>query len=191
MSSVDTNITQDPSLASTGLEARKLGGQALAGEGHDPSHTQDRFLQLFNRVMIAVVGLIVLGVAAANAHIDPGATLNAFSTRFLSVFIEAAPFLLLGTLLSGLIDAFVAPGHIARWVPRNPFFGVLAGTFAGFVFPVCECGVVPVVRQLYSKSLPLPVGISFLLAAPVMNPIVVASTVTAFGWGPVLAGRYA
>src|SRR5439155_4570720 len=130
---------------------------------------QGGLIQLFNRIMVVLVALMVLSLAAANAHIDVGATLNAFSTRFLSVFIEAAPFLLLGTLLSGLIDTFVAPEHIARWVPRNPFFGVLAGTFAGFVFPVCECGVVPVVRQLYSKSLPLPVGISFLLAAPVMN----------------------
>ena len=52
--------------------------------------------------------------------------------------------------------------------------------------PVCECGVVPVVRQLYSKNLPVAVGITFLLAAPVMNPIVFVSTLTAFGWGPVL-----
>ena len=60
------------------------------------------------------------------------------------------------------------------------------GTFAGFAFPVCECGVVPVVRQLYSKHLPAPVGLAFLMAAPVMNPIVLLSTWTAFGFGPVL-----
>ncbi len=75
-------------------------------------------------------------------------------------------------------------------MPRNRFLGVLMGTFAGFVFPVCECGVVPVVRQLYSKHLPAPVGLAFLMAAPVMNPIVLLSTWTAFGFGPVLVGRY-
>ena len=89
-----------------------------------------------------------------------------------------------------MIDTFVSPDHIARLVPRNRLGGVLMGTFAGFVFPVCECGVVPVVRQLYSKKLPAPVGLAFLLAAPVMNPIVLLSTWTAFGFGPILVGRY-
>jgi len=65
----------------------------------------------------------------------------------------------------------------------------LAGAGLGFVFPVCECGVVPVTRRLYGKGLPLPVGIAFLLAAPVINPVVIFSTYAAFGWGPVLWGR--
>src|SRR5207249_3962576 len=121
---------------------------------------------------------------------DPAAVFSSFSVRFLSLFIEAAPFLLLGTLVSGFIDTFVSQDHIARLVPRNRVLGVLLGTFVGFVFPVCECGVVPVVRQLYSKRLPAAVGVAFLLAAPVMNPIVLLSTITAFGFGPVVIGRY-
>ena len=59
----------------------------------------------------------------------------------------------------------------------------------GFAFPVCECGVVPVVRRLFNKGLPMWVGITFLLAAPVINPIVLVSTYVAFGFGPVLIGR--
>ena len=135
--------------------------------------------------------LIIMLLVMLGGRANLGAIISTLSTQFLSLFIEAAPFLLLGTLLSGLIDAFVRQEHIVRFVPRNNFLGVLTGTFAGFLFPVCECGVVPVVRQLYAKRLPMPVGISFLLAAPVMNPIVVLSTWTAFGWGPVLMGRYA
>ena len=137
-------------------------------------------------ILLLSMLLIMIGGRA-----NLGAVIGTLSTRFLSLFIEAAPFLLLGTLLSGLIDSFVRQEHILRFVPRNNFLGVLTGTFAGFIFPVCECGVVPVVRQLYAKRLPLPVGISFLMAAPVMNPIVLLSTWTAFGWGPVLIGRYA
>jgi uncharacterized membrane protein YraQ (UPF0718 family) len=60
----------------------------------------------------------------------------------------------------------------------------------GFVFPVCECGVVPVVRRLFHKGLPMSAGVAFLLAAPVMNPIVLASTYIAFGFGPILIGRF-
>lgn len=113
-----------------------------------------------------------------------------FVTRFLGIFIEAAPFLLLGTFASGLIDAFVGQDDIARLIPKNPFFAVIIGAMLGFIFPVCECGVVPVVRRLMAKGLPVSVGITFLLAAPVMNPVVIASTYTAFGLSPVFYGRY-
>ncbi len=107
-------------------------------------------------------------------------TLIVFSTRFLGIFIEAVPFLLLGTLVSGLIEAFLDPADLVRIVPRQPVLAALTGGLLGFAFPVCECGVVPVTRRLYRKGLPPPVGIAFLLASPVVNPIVIASTYTAF-----------
>ncbi|MCZ7679414.1 MAG: permease [Sandaracinaceae bacterium] len=61
-----------------------------------------------------------------------------------------------------------------------PVLATLAGGLMGFAFPVCECGVVPVTRRLYRGRLPTPVGIAFLLASPVINPIVIASTYAAF-----------
>lgn len=117
-------------------------------------------------------------------------TVYIFSTNFLSVFIEAAPFLLIGTLVSGLMEVFVKPAWIVRVIPRTPLAGSLVGAFLGFLFPVCECGVVPVVRQLLRKGVPPSVGVTFLLAAPVMNPVVLASTYMAFGFGTVLIGRF-
>src|SRR5258708_5480431 len=113
-----------------------------------------------------------------------------FSTRFLGIFIEALSFLLLGTLISGLIGVFVNKEDMTRLVPRNVIAATLVGSLLGFLFPVCECGVVPVTRRLYQKGLPLHVGITFLLAAPVMNPMALVSTYVAFRWGPVLIGRY-
>ena len=112
--------------------------------------------------------------------------LSNFTTIFLGIFIEAASFLLLGTLASGLVEAFVNQDDLSRWIPRDPIRGALAGALLGFCFPVCECGVVPLTRRLFKKGLPLSVGITFLLAAPVFNPIVIASTLAAFGLGPVL-----
>ncbi len=116
--------------------------------------------------------------------------LSTFSTRFLGIFIEAAPFLAIGSLASGLMEVFVDRNALARAIPRNPYLAGLAGMGLGFILPVCECGVVPVTRRLYSKGLPLSVGATFLLASPVINPIVLASTWTAFGMGPVLVGRF-
>src|SRR6266705_2427264 len=120
---------------------------------------------------------------------DLGVILATFSTRFLGIFIEAVSFLLLGALISGFIGAFVSNDDMARLVPRNPIAAILVGSMLGFIFPVCECGVAPVTRRLYQKGLPVSVGITFLLAAPVMNTIVLASTYAAFGFGPILIGR--
>lgn len=140
---------------------------------------------------LAGVALLALLVAAVlGTGQDAGTIISIFSTRFLGIFIEAAPFLLLGTLASGLIDSFISADDIARWIPRNPILATIVGTFMGFAFPVCECGVVPVVRRLYTKGLPMSVGVTFLLAAPVMNPVVLVSTYVAFGFGPVLIGRF-
>jgi uncharacterized protein len=112
-----------------------------------------------------------------------------FVTIFLGIFIEAVPFLLMGSLVSGFIDVFVGADTISRLAPRNPILAAVAGASLGFAFPVCECGVVPVTRRLQQKGLPLSMGVAFLLAAPVVNPVVIASTYAAFGFGPILIGR--
>lgn len=115
--------------------------------------------------------------------------LQAFTTIFLGIFIEAAPFVAAGALLSGVIETGVSARTLTRWVPDRPVVGVLAGAALGLVFPVCECGVVIVVRRLLRKGLPPPVAIAFLLGAPVLNPVVIASTGAAFGFGRMLAAR--
>jgi uncharacterized protein len=101
-------------------------------------------------------------------------------TLFLSLLVEAIPFLLLGVLVSGLLLLFVDENKLAAVLPRHPFWGALAGGVLGFLFPVCECGNVPVARRLLTQGVPAPVAIGFLLAAPTINPVVVWVTWTAF-----------
>jgi len=128
--------------------------------------------------------LLILFVIAGNVF--AGKLYNTFVTVLLSIFLEAVPFLLAGSLMSGLIHVFVDQELLFRIVPRHPLLGSFLGAVAGLVFPVCECGVIPVTRRLYQKGLPLSPGIAFILAAPIINPIVIASTYTALGWGPML-----
>jgi uncharacterized membrane protein YraQ (UPF0718 family) len=64
----------------------------------------------------------------------------------------------------------------------------LAGALLGLAFPVCECGSVPTARRLIAKGAPLPLGIAFVLAAPAVNPIVIASTWVAFSGRPEIVG---
>jgi uncharacterized membrane protein YraQ (UPF0718 family) len=143
--------------------------------------------------LAGLAGLVVVAWLSLSALGQPGGPLAGptdmsatFATIFLGIFIEAAPFLLLGTLASGLVEVYLRPDQMHRLAPRGALSGAVAGALLGLAFPVCECGVVPLSRRLFRKGLPLPVGVSFLLAAPVMNPIVIASTAAAFGFGRVL-----
>jgi uncharacterized protein len=109
-----------------------------------------------------------------------------FAYSFLSVVLEGVPFILAGVLLSGLIDAFLPPRVLARVLPRHPAGGILLGGALGAVLPMCECGIVVVIRRLLQKGLPLSSAMAYMLAAPVVNPIVAVSTYAAFrGQGPL------
>jgi uncharacterized membrane protein YraQ (UPF0718 family) len=109
----------------------------------------------------------------------------------LGIFIEAVPYLLLGTLASGLVEVFFDRELLLRLILRQKALAALSGGLLGLFFPVCECGVVPLTRRLIRKGMPVHMGIAFLLAAPVLNPIVIASTLAAFGPGLVFWGRLA
>ena len=106
--------------------------------------------------------------------------LNIAFTLFLSLLVEAMPFLLLGVLFSGLLLLFVDERKLIAKLPKHPLLGALIGSMVGFLFPVCECGNVPVARLLLMQGVPSPVAIGFLLAAPTINPIVIWATWTAF-----------
>ena len=109
-----------------------------------------------------------------------------FAYSFLSVVLEGVPFILAGVVLSGLIDAFLPPRVLARLLPRHPAGGILLGGALGAILPMCECGIVVVIRRLLQKGLPLSSAMAYMLAAPVVNPIVAVSTYAAFrGQGPL------
>lgn len=103
-----------------------------------------------------------------------------FSYAFLSVLLEGVPFILLGTILSGVIDEFLPSKVMVKYLPQNAFLGVCVSGAMGLVFPMCECGIVPVIRRLMQKGLPLSNAIAYMLAAPIVNPIVALSTYAAF-----------
>ena len=105
-------------------------------------------------------------------------------TLFLSLLVEAMPFLLLGVLLSSSLLFLISEKQLIDRLPKNPLLGSIAGSCIGFLFPVCECGNVPVARRLLLSRVPPSVAISFLLAAPTINPIVIWATWIAFGDRP-------
>lgn len=110
------------------------------------------------------------------------------NTIFISILIEALPFVLIGVLIAGFIQIFITEDHIQKWIPKNKFMAVLMSCIVGALFPACECGIVPIVRRLISKGVPIHAAIGFMLTGPLINPIVILSTYMAFGNDIKIAG---
>ncbi len=103
------------------------------------------------------------------------------NTIFISILIEALPFVTLGVLISGIIQIFVTEEMIAKIMPKNKVLAVIFASFLGILFPSCECGIVPIVSRLVAKGVPISAGIAFMLTAPIINPVVLFATYIAFG----------
>src|SRR6478752_1511055 len=103
-----------------------------------------------------------------------------FAYSFLSVLMEGIPFLLLGSLISGLVDVFVSSERLSKILPKNPIGAILLSGLLGLVFPMCECGSVIVIRRFIQKGLPVACAITYMLGAPILSPIVALSTYAAF-----------
>ena len=114
-------------------------------------------------------------------HFGISPFLGTFSVVFVAIILEALPFLLIGSSVSGFLEEFVSQGRVARLLSegkaRTPFLAAALG----LVFPVCECAIVPVIRRLLHKGMPLSAAVAFMLGGPIVNPIVFGSTLVAYG----------
>jgi uncharacterized membrane protein YraQ (UPF0718 family) len=99
---------------------------------------------------------------------------------FQGLLLEAIPFLLLGVAIAGMARWLVPQTAWVHRLPKNPLLAPITGALMGFALPACECGNVPVARRLLASGAPMGTAFGFLFAAPVLNPIVLASTWAAF-----------
>ena len=112
-------------------------------------------------------------------------------TVFLSVVIEASPFLLLGSLVAVIVRRTSFAHTLLQYIPKNPLFGLPVSAAFGTLLPVCECGNMPIARSLVEKGLPASYATTFLFAAPILNPAVFFSTWIAFRGQPLfIAARF-
>ena len=106
--------------------------------------------------------------------------MRGFTLILWSILLEALPFVLLGTIISSLIQVFVSEDMILRILPKNNFLRLVFTALFGLVFPVCECAIIPITRGLIRKGMPIGPAIAFMIATPIVNPIVLLSTYNAF-----------
>ena len=124
-------------------------------------------------------GFDTRGGSAFPPGVSPDAKQD-FAFAFLSILFEGAPFILLGTLISGFIDIYLPAGTMDRLLPKRKFPAILVAGLLGIILPVCECAVVPVIRRLVKKGLPVSCALTYMIAAPIVNPITALSTWKAF-----------
>jgi hypothetical protein len=149
---------------------------------------------------IRTAAIIVAGLALAAVLLrilEPGriAWIQAFLIVFGSLVVQAMPFVLLGALASAAIEVFVPVNALERVAGLPRPLRLPAAALAGVAFPICECGSVPIARRLAVRGLTPSAAVTFMLAAPVLNPVVIASTFVAYRarsslWTMVI-GRFA
>jgi uncharacterized membrane protein YraQ (UPF0718 family) len=108
------------------------------------------------------------------------AALQNFITLFLGIVIESLPFVVLGVIVSVLVALFVSEDVILKLLPKNRYASHIFFALVGIFIPVCQCGNIPVARRFVMKGLSSSQAITFLLAAPVVNPITILTTYFAF-----------
>jgi uncharacterized membrane protein YraQ (UPF0718 family) len=152
----------------------------------------------FRSFLVDILGVLLLGILLywLLGGSGPAFTITKWEwsprlldvkTMFLSILLEAIPFVLLGVFFSAFIQTFVTDEQVRRWTPKHPLVAIPFASLLGFLFPVCECAIIPVVRRLIQKGMPVHVGMVFLLAGPIVNPVVLASTYIAFQRQPDMA----
>lgn len=133
------------------------------------------FLIIFSFTALSAFSLLDFSISSQYLT-----TLNKFYTVFISILIEGIPFILIGSFVSALIQIYVSKEFIIKVLPHNIFLSCIIAAFAGIIFPICDCGTIPIVKGFIRKKVPTAACITFLLSAPIVNPIAIISTVYAF-----------
>jgi uncharacterized protein len=143
---------------------------------------------------LEILALLLVAAVVLRPFLAPyldDAALQTWTTIFVSITIQALPFLVLGVVVSGAIAAYVPASFIAKALPSHSKLSIPAAGLAGAAFPGCECGSVPIAGRLTARGATPAAAFAFMLAAPSINPIVLVATAVAFPGRPdIVAARF-
>src|SRR5260221_1779172 len=163
-------------------------------------------------VLLLLAGLFLYQILDVNKFLNfsPNgqiilARIQDFLTLVLSIVIEAFPFIILGVVISVLVGIDFFPWvnskitqHKTLLFPiyyllqflksvdkkfhSNRIYSHVKISLMGVLLPVCECGNIPVARRLIMNGYSTSQSITFLLAAPILNPVTFITTSEAFSF---------
>lgn len=128
-------------------------------------------------VIAAIIIIYIFSNCDSNLYMKE---VGDFASIFTSIILEAIPFIIIGALVSAVIQTCVSEKLISKIIPNTSILGYFGAALIGLVFPVCECAIVPITRRLIKKGVPIGFGVTFMLAVPIINPVVIISTYYAF-----------
>lgn len=137
-------------------------------------------IQPTNLFFISIAIFVLIYMVFKSPLENMNIPVNTISNIFIGIILQAIPFLLIGVLLSSIIQVFVPGDFIQRKMPKSLGLGILFAILSGFCLPVCDCASIPIFKSLVKKGIPLPVAVTFMTATPVINPVVILSTYYAF-----------
>ncbi|SHH74381.1 hypothetical protein SAMN02745823_00819 [Sporobacter termitidis DSM 10068] len=138
---------------------------------------KSRPVNAFSVGLLLFVGMYLLAARFVDLSQTP---VNTVINIYLGIMLQAVPFLLIGVMISSIIQVFVPQEYIERRFPKNPVGGMLTAVLLGFCLPVCDCASIPIFRSMVRKGVPLAPAVTFMTVTPVVNPVVMLSTYYAF-----------
>lgn len=132
---------------------------------------------------ILVLGILFILISSMDGsnYIDFIKEIKNFYNIFVSLIIEGIPFILIGSILSSIIQIIIPEKIIMKIFPRDKILSCITASIAGIFLPICDCGTIPIMKSLIKKGVNIGSAITFMLAAPIVNPICIISTYYAFG----------
>ena len=154
-------------------------------KGSDKTNATEEKRVAFRRFIVFVALMaaflwLMFRYGTGNVETDVEKSARAFTLVVWSILMEALPFVLLGTIISSLIQLFVSEDTILKVLPKNNICRLGLASLLGLIFPVCECAIIPITRALIRKGMPVGPAMAFMLATPIVNPVVLLSTYNAF-----------
>ena len=158
-------------------------GQPLEDEYSEIKNQKSFIFNTFSYLIILIFILSYLSTLSMldiNIYNEYLNNFKKFYNVFISILIQGFPFILIGSFVSAIIQICISRDRFIKIFPKNIFLSCIVAAFAGLLFPICDCGTIPIVRGLMKKKVPIGAGVTFMLAAPIVNPIAIVSTIYAF-----------
>ncbi len=167
-------------MTATSTEARS----DVSGHGYRPGSLE----------LLGLILLLAILFRSALQNLFAASGMRTWATVFVSVCVQAVPFLVLGVVVSGAIAAFVPASFFRRILPERAGLAVPMAGACGVLLPGCECGSIPIANRLMDREVRPAAALAFLLSAPAINPVVLVATAVAFTtdhrmvWARLVAG---
>lgn len=106
-----------------------------------------------------------------------------FIKTFLMLFFELLILFIIVSFIVSLIQQVVSEDKIKNMLSQpNQGINYFLGMIFGAITPFCSCSTIPILAGLLNSKVPFGPSMSFLMASPLMNPLMLFMLWALLGW---------